>query len=813
MTKKKFSFIKLVKSILYFWVRSKVYPQNWGEHIQLDDNTRICFILPSKSLIDHAVLYHYCEKFHMPLPLKKSDDISDGSFSSLLTLSRTGFLRKRDDKKVFEKLSKLASLSKEESLKIKLIPVSVFWGRHPGKEEKSLFKLFFFDNENGGIFQKFITFFVQGKSVFCNFGKEIEMEKLEEEGRYQEKAIKKLERVLRVHFSLQRETVLGPHIYNRQRVMKKMILSPYVQKEIREEIKEQNSSYDRVSKKAHKYAEEVAAHLSTHAIRFYDIFLTWLWQKIYDGIEVKNGERVRELAEKYELVYVPSHRSHLDYLLIGYQMYSLGMIPAHTIAGDNLNFWPVGPILRRGGGVFIRRKFAGNKLYGSVVKEFVHYLLSSGFQLCYYPEGGRSRSGYLLEPKIGILTMVIDSLKRQQGDSKKKIKLIPVYIGYDRLAEEKSYYTELKGKRKSKESIGQLMQAVKILRKNFGKAYISFGNAIDLNDEIQPKNIKELEINHDEKREVLRISRKIMCEINHSAVITPVSLVSLILLSAPKKALTIANLQKVLEILLTLIQENPLHQNISIPEERDTSLLIEYAEKYSEISRFIHKGGDVIYIDESKTKLLNYYKNNISHLYILPSLLLQLIQMKPILRNECIEPIKKIYKLITYNFFADLSDDNLDKNINRSFDDLVSKGVVVEVSTLENGEKSYHRPNVFDNNYSSFIIIKNIVQDILRPHLIFSMLVEKDSHRRLTRNKLKSDFILMYEKLSILSGTNIESDFYEKTFLAHMKLLAQLGYVTIDFNDNEEKIIINEEFLELLSVFRLLLSVSDFNRV
>jgi glycerol-3-phosphate O-acyltransferase len=73
----------------------------------------------------------------------------------------------------------------------------------------------------------------------------------------------------------------------------------------------------------------------------------------------------------HEVIYVPSHRSHIDYLLLSYLLYVNGIVPPHIAAGVNLNLPVVGPILRRGGAFFLRRSFKSNALYSAVFSEYV----------------------------------------------------------------------------------------------------------------------------------------------------------------------------------------------------------------------------------------------------------------------------------------------------------------------------------------------------------------------------------------------------------------------------------------------------------
>lgn len=128
--------------------------------------------------------------------------------------------------------------------------------------------------------------------------------------------------------------------------------------------------------------------MNYEGLRVADRFLRWLWNKLYQGIDVQNADRVRKLAlDGHEIVYVPCHRSHIDYLLLSYVLYHQGLVPPHIAAGINLNFWPVGGMFRRGGAFFIRRTFKGNRLYSTIFREYLAELFHRGYSVEYFIEG------------------------------------------------------------------------------------------------------------------------------------------------------------------------------------------------------------------------------------------------------------------------------------------------------------------------------------------------------------------------------------------------------------------------------------------
>ena len=221
----------------------------------------------------------------------------------------------------------------------------------------------------------------------------------------------KLARVARIHFSRQKLAASGPNLPNRQALFNRLMKSKAIEKAIADEAKAKNISLEKARKEAQDIMDEIAADFSYSLVKNGDRLLSWLWNRIYQGLNINNASTVRKLAQDgHEIVYVPCHRSHMDYLLLSYVLFHEGMVPPHIAAGINLNFFPAGPLFRRGGAFFIRRSFKGNKLYSTIFREYLAELFTKGYSVEYFSEGGRSRTGRLLQAKTGMLAMTIQAL-------------------------------------------------------------------------------------------------------------------------------------------------------------------------------------------------------------------------------------------------------------------------------------------------------------------------------------------------------------------------------------------------------------------
>ncbi|KAK9841851.1 hypothetical protein WJX81_007257 [Elliptochloris bilobata] len=188
-------------------------------------------------------------------------------------------------------------------------------------------------------------------------------------------------------------------------------------------------------------------------------FIRYMYRsRIY--VDTDGLERIRALSATHTLVFVPTHKSHLDYMTLCYILFVFGLTCPHIAAGINLNLPVVGRILRGLGAFFIRRKFTGlpdSSLYREVLAGYIRAVLEEGLPIEVFIEGGRSRDGRITLPRLGILSFVVDAFL--DGRMDKDIALVPISVSYDRPAEEHSLVTELSGIPKEKESLASLLAA------------------------------------------------------------------------------------------------------------------------------------------------------------------------------------------------------------------------------------------------------------------------------------------------------------------------------------------------------------------
>jgi glycerol-3-phosphate O-acyltransferase len=377
---------------------------------------------------------------------------------------------------------------------------------------------------------------------------------------------------------------------------------------------------------ARKHALEIAANYSQNFISFMSAILGRVWNWLYDGVEIEHIEKLTDVGDSAELIYVPCHRSHMDYILLSYVIYRKGFAVPHVAAGINLNMPLIGRFLRKGGAFFLRRSFKGAPLYAAVFDRYMGFMMARGHPLEYFIEGGRSRTGRLLAPRTGMLSMTVRSYLR---DPKRPVFFMPVYFGYERIVEGRTYIGELSGKPKQKESVFvALKSAVSVMRSKFGRVHVNFGQPIALDEMLAKHNPnwhRESSENEDPRagwvaQTIDELAVRINVEINAAAAVTPINLVAMAMLATPRQAMAESELERQIELYKHLLSEAPYSPLVTITQD-ESAAIIRYAESLKLLDRQKNALGDIMRMSEENAVLATYYRNNILHLFAMPSLL------------------------------------------------------------------------------------------------------------------------------------------------------------------------------------------------
>ncbi|MDP0563642.1 MAG: glycerol-3-phosphate 1-O-acyltransferase PlsB [Candidatus Endonucleobacter sp. (ex Gigantidas childressi)] len=751
------------RKILCSWVRTTVQNNNL-ESLNIDSNKPVCYVFRNRSFSDLLLLENECIKASLPSPSQSiTSTLGDHSFLYLSQQEGLVFQRERPDSS--SGLARLLQYVKQNpDQNIQLIPVSIFWGRTADKEQSALKLLFDWNFSMGGRLRKLFATLLHGRNTLVHFNPALSLCNIANDDHDHTHTLKKIDRILRIHFSQQRTSVLGPDLSHRRMLVNSLIQSSTIKNAIKEEASTHSISLEKAEYKAKKYAKEIVSDFSFSAIRLMEIILTWFWNKLYSGVNVSNISHLKELAKTSSIIYIPCHRSHIDYLLLSYVLYHHGLTPPHTAAGINLKMPFIGTILRKCGAFFMRRTFNGNPLYSCVFYEYMYTLSCKGFPIEYFIEGGRSRTGRTLSPKTGMLSI---SLRNYLRNGHKPVSFIPIYIGYEKLLEVNTYLGELRGKTKKKESPLDIFRTLAALKNNLGKAWINFGEPISLANHLDTqiphwrKTTTSANLKPDWLKEATNsLAIKIVSRINSAAIINPVNLVSMALLSTPRHALGKQELLLQLNAYLKLLPRMS-HNNTIIMTDLDSLSIIRYVQKLKLISRQTDSLGEIFYLEESTAIQMTYYRNNILHIFAIPSLISCLfVNINAIKRKEVMRICSLLYPYLKSELFIEWNPREFLKIVDQCLKVMVNENMIkVDRSGI------YCQPDTTSTHFFILTVLsKAIIQTLERFYITITILIKSGSDT-IEQSALEKRARYIAQRLSIIHGWNAP-EFFDKALFS-----------------------------------------------
>lgn len=778
------SLMKLPLSVL---VKGTSIPSNPVEDLNIDLGKPIVYALPFRSSVDLLTLQKHALELGLPDPFSKLE-IHGKSLQRFVFISSRKTLLQDDDyvpSSSIEVFSELLSLHAEDSeLDVQVIPATVLWGRKPGKENNQKPYL---QAMNG--LEKSKAVLLAGRDCLVRFSPVVSLRYMANSHGTDSTIAHKLARVARIHFSRQKLAASGPNLPSRQALFDRLLKSEAIKKAIEDEAEAKNISIEKASKEAQDIMDEIAANFSYSLIKRGEKILGWLWNKLYQGLHISNASTVRKLAQDgHEIVYVPCHRSHMDYLLLSYVLYHEGMVPPHIAAGINLNFFPAGPIFRHGGAFFIRRSFKGNKLYSTIFREYLAELFAKGYSVEYFSEGGRSRTGRLLQAKTGMLAMTIQAMLRGMN---RPVTLVPVYIGYEHVMEVATYAKELRGKRKEKENASLVIRTLRKLR-NFGKGYVNFGEPIQLNqylNEHAPEWTKDIDPMGTSKPQWMNpvvndLATKMMTHINDAAATNALTLCATALLASRQRALSRDSLVSQINCYLSLLKNVPYSDTFTVPKDSAEDL-VKHAESLNKFLIESDTMGDIISLDRHQSILMTYYRNNIIHLFALPSLIAQMtIRQRGISIANIQKNVAAIYPFLKKELFLSYDEDQLEDVVANIINELVSQGMIV----VSNGEVTINQ----SNSQALMLLGRTISETLQRYSIALNLLAENPD---LDKSDLEQKSQDIAQRLGRLHGINAPEFFDKGVFASMFATLKQQQYLDNDGNCDLEK---TQQFAKLL---------------
>jgi glycerol-3-phosphate O-acyltransferase len=795
-----------VRKILSLWVRPTIKPDDSAAAIAASPRP-VCYVLERESQTDLAVLNLVCARSSLPSPERRlliGARRADKAYFELIRPA--GLFTRRNARRAPLYVQQLvAAAAAHPQVDVDLVPVAIFWGRAPHKEA-SLWRLLFAENwVLVGRFRKMLNVLVNGRNTLVHFGEPVRLRDALQDGMSEQRSVRWILRNLRTSLRAQRASTIGPDLSHRRTLVAQLLKTADVRSVVRREMQVRGIERRAALLAARKYAVEIAANYSQSFVRFMSTLLGWLWNRLYDGVEFEHAEKLQEIGDGAEIIYAPCHRSHMDYLLLSYVIYHKGFAVPHVAAGINLNLPVIGRFLRKGGAFFIRRTFKGDALYAVVFAKYLGFMMARGHPLEYFIEGGRSRTGRLLSPRTGMLSMTVRAFLR---DPKRPVVFMPVYFGYERIVEGRTYIGELSGQPKKKESVPRLLKAVvSVLRSKLGKVRVNLGQPIALDEllcrhnpdwrsaapgtsESRPAWISEA---------IGDLASRINIEINAAAAVTPINLVAMAILATPRQALPEADLLRQLELYQLLLRDAPYGPLVTITTDSGAQM-IRYAEAMGMLERQKHPLGDIMRMTAENAVLATYYRNNILHLFAMPSLLACCFVSNAVMRTADIHRlVRRVYPYISAELFLRWDE----ASVIAVVDSLLETFGRLHLLQADVARGEWQRPaSTSLEAIRLSVLAQATIQTVERYYLAIALLLQAGSGR-ITQEALEQRCYLMAQRMSVLYGLNSPEFFDKSLFRNFIDLLRRRNVIQVS---EESRLSFGEPLLAVATDAQLVLS-------
>jgi glycerol-3-phosphate O-acyltransferase len=428
--------------------------------------------------------------------------------------------------------------------------------------------------------------------------------------------------------------------------------------------------------------------------------------------------------------------------------------------------------------------------------------MARGHAIEYFIEGGRSRTGRLLVPKTGMLSMTVRSYLRQP---RRPVVFLPVYFGYERIMEGATYIGELSGQPKEKESVLGLVRTLRRLRERFGRVHVNFGEPIHLdalldqhdpgwrasgyNEQERPRWIGPL---------VDELAGQVMRNINAAATVTPVNLLALALLGTPRQMLLRSELQQQLAALLAVLQAVPYSDRVTVTA-LEPAAIIDYGMELKVITQETHRAGEFVRMSPENTVLATYYRNNVLHLLALPSLVACCFLGNATLRLEDIQRFgSRIYPYVAAELFLRWPESEVPGVFAAVLAALTRIGLLEDC-----GDGSWRRPPPTSAAAMQLSRLSQAtVQTIERYYLAIALLIRAGSGA-ITQKTLEERCQLMAQRMTLLYGFNSPEFFDRALFGSFIDLLRERGVVRAD---EQSRLVFDEVLVRVAEDAEIVLS-------
>lgn len=415
------------------------------------------------------------------------------------------------------------------------VPFQLFWGNYPIRPDRGghgfLYRVFG-SAEDPGAFRSFLQLFRYFRVQRLRVGEPLfAADFLTAQAHLsRERAVRRLRYELTNRLEKVRRVLQGPRRKGAARIREEVLRGKALRETIASLSDETGQSPEKLRKIARKNLREIAADPSPNTLNFFRWFLRhFVWFRVYDGLEVDQAsmDRLRQAAARGPLLFLPTHRSHMDYLFLSWIVSEYDVAPPCIAAGANLSFFPIGVFFRHCGAFFIRRSFWKDRLYTACLTDYLRKILAEGYNLEFFIEGTRSRTGKMYMPRIGLMKWIAEAAVagRVRG-----VQVVPMSVGYEKVIEERSISREAAGGAKKREDVGALLRASRVLTSRFGRLNLQVGEPYDLREALAELGAVRGAGEATLSGATMQLAYRITGEIAHLSAVTPTSLVSTALL-------------------------------------------------------------------------------------------------------------------------------------------------------------------------------------------------------------------------------------------------------------------------------------------
>lgn len=561
--------------------------------------------------------------------LSFQDPYESGYIQKELLNGRAGFLSLVDKGEFYQRflrskidpLEHLIECQKTIDRPIYLVPLLMFFSKDPYRSNPTLIDMMFGPEGKPGTIRRLVTLFKNPDKFFTEISTPVNLMaflyKAEIHKKNTEYQALYLRRFLLRQINRHRQTITGPVLKSAEELKENILTAERFQEFLTKLAESRQTPIHKLRKEAAACLREIAAKYSTNMIKIASVVVGYITDTMFDGVSFNSDglKYVKTASQNGPLVLVPCHKSHIDYLILSYVLYHNNMPCPHVAAGKNLSFWPIGPLFRRGGAFFIRRSFRGAVLYSRVFSEYLRKLLEEGFNIEFFIEGTRSRTGKMILPKLGFLSMLFEAFRDGVCED---LIFVPVYIGYDRVLEESSYINELSGGHKEPENFRQVINARRFLKKRYGKIYLRFHEPLSLGQLLRDQGLSIQEVSSKDKNTFCRnLGFRIVNAINKETVVTAHGLCACAILNTPKPRFTRAHLKSIVDLYMHYLntQSAQLADTLLISQDHAIDNALESYIQRKFIEPIAKSKQDAATeteytVNESQRTSLEYYKNN-----------------------------------------------------------------------------------------------------------------------------------------------------------------------------------------------------------